>query len=325
LASVLHRDATIIDGLIISRWGPEVFRAMNQGGLTAANCTCSVWEGFTETMKAVAQWKKWFQEHSDVLTQVYKTDDIRRAKREGKVGVVLGFQNTTAFDDHVPFVQVFKELGIGIAQLTYNTANSVGSGCYEGRDGGLTDFGREVVSEMNRVGMLVDLSHVGHKTSEDAILASRKPVAYSHCLPAALKDHPRNKSDAQLKLIADHDGFVGVTMFPPFLARGNESTIDDYLDAVDHVINVAGEDQVGIGTDFTQGHDDEFFHYITHDKGRFRELTDFGSVVMPEGIRQIEDFPNITTAMERRGWAEPRIRKVMGDNWLRLLEEVWGN
>jgi membrane dipeptidase len=219
---------------------------------------------------------------------------------------------------------LFKELGVGIVQLTYNTANSVGSGCYEGQDGGLTDFGRELVSEINRVGMLIDLSHVGAKTSADAILASEKPVTYSHCCPAALRAHPRNKSDEQLRLIAEQGGFVGVTLFPPFLRWGNESTVADYLDAIEYTINVVGEDHVGIGTDFTQGQGDDFFHYITHDKGRYRRLVDFGPIAMPEGMLRIEDFPSLTVAMERRGWNEARIRRVMGENWLRLLGDVWG-
>lgn len=322
--SRLHHEAIVIDGLIISRWDPDVFTAMYKGGLTAANCTCCVWEGFEETMRSVAQWKVWFREHSDILTQVYATQDILNAKQEGKVGVILGWQNSTGFGDHLSNVQLFKELGVGIVQLAYNTANSVGCGCYESFDGGLTDFGREVVAEMNRVGMLVDLSHVGSQTSEDAIRFSEKPVAYSHCCPAALKPHPRNKTDAQLRLIAENGGFVGVTMFTPFLPRGADSTIEDYVDAIEHTINVAGEDQVGIGTDFTQGQDDEFFRYITHDKGNFRKLTDFGPIIMPDGIKRIEDFPNLTAAMERRGWPEERIRKVMGENWLRLLGEVWG-
>ena len=155
--------------------------------------------------------------------------------------------------------------------------------------------------------------------------ASEKPVAYSHCCPAALKDHPRNKTDAQLRQIADNGGFVGVTMFPPFLPRGAQSTIDDYLDVIEYTINVAGEEQVGIGTDFTQGHGESFFHYITHDKGQYRKLVDFGEIVMPKGIQRIEDFPNLTVKMERRGWKESRIRRVMGENWLRLLEDVWGD
>jgi hypothetical protein len=219
---------------------------------------------------------------------------------------------------------LFKELGVGIVQMTYNTQNLVGCGCYETRDSGLSDWGREVVAEMNRVGMLCDLSHVGPKTSEDVILASNKPVAYSHCLPAGLKAHPRNKSDEQLKFIVEHGGFVGVTMFPPFLRRGTQATVDDYVEAIEYVINLCGEDQVGIGTDFTQDYDKEFFDWITHDKGHARRLTDFGEVINPEGLRTIGEMPNLTAAMERRGWPEAGIRKVMGDNWLALLRTVWG-
>jgi len=177
---------------------------------------------------------------------------------------------------------------------------------------------------MNRVGIMVDLSHVGAKTSEEAILASKKPVCYSHCLPSGLKAHPRNKSDEQLKFIADHNGFIGVTMFPPFLKRGIDSTVDDYVEAIAYVINIVGEDCVGVGTDFTQGYDREFFDWITHDKGRHRRLTDFGTIQNPEGIRTIGEFPNLTTAMEKAGWRERRIERVIGGNWLRVFGDVWG-
>ena len=320
----LHDDMIVFDGLNVSNWSRAVFEDMRKGGVTAANCTCSVWEDFRDTMRNIALWKTWFSDHSDLLTQVYTTADIARAKREGKTGIVLGFQNVSAFEDQIGYVQLFKELGVGIAQLAYNTQNQIGSGCYESRDSGLSDFGREIVAEMNRVGMLCDLSHVGATTSHDTILASSKPVCYSHCLPAGLKTHPRNKSDEELRFIAEHGGFIGVTMFPPFLAKGVDSTVDDYIAAIDYIINLAGEESVGIGTDFTQGYDRAFFDWITHDKGNGRKLTEFGDIINPQGMRTIGDFPNLTEAMERAGWAEPKIRKVMGENWVRLLGEVWG-
>jgi membrane dipeptidase len=208
-------------------------------------------------------------------------------------------------------------------QLCYNTQNLVGTGCYE-RDGGLSGFGREVISEMNRVGIMVDLSHVGGNTSSEAIAFSKKPVCYSHCLPSGLKEHPRNKSDEQLKEIADAGGFVGVTMFAPFLKRGIDATVEDYVEAIDYVVNLIGEDAVGIGSDFTQGYTVDFFDWITHDKGRYRRLTNFGKVVNPEGIRTIGEFPNLTAAMERAGWSDTRIRKIMGENWVRVFRDVWG-
>ena len=322
--SDLHDDLIVFDGLIIANWGREVFEDMRRGGLTAANCTCSVWEGFEATMLNVAAFKRWFAEHADLITQVYTTEDIRRAKRESRTGIVLGFQNVSAFEDRIDSIRLFRELGVGIVQMAYNTQNLVGTGCYESVDGGLSDFGREVVAEMNAVGMMCDLSHVGARTSEDVIRASDMPVCYSHCLPAGLKAHPRNKSDAELRFIADRGGFVGVTMFPPFLKKGANASVEDYVEAIDYVVDVAGEDCVGIGTDFTQGHDRAFFEWITHDKGYARKLTEFGEIVNPAGIRTISEFPNLTAAMQRAGWPEGKIRKIMGENWLRVLAEVWG-
>jgi membrane dipeptidase len=203
-------------------------------------------------MRNIAQWKRWFADNSDLITPVRTTADIRRAKAEEKTGIILGFQNTSALEDQIGYISLFKELGVGVIQITYNTQNLVGAGCYEPHDGGLSGFGHEVVAEMNRVGVLCDLSHVGPVTSRDVTLASNRPVAYTHILPAALKAHPRNKSDEEIRFIVDHAGFVGVTMFPPFLARGNDSTVDNYIAAIDYVIRIAGEDNVGIGTDFTQ-------------------------------------------------------------------------
>lgn len=324
MADSLHQRSTIVDGLIVANWSPEVFRAMKAGGITAANCTCSVWEDFPTSMKALAQWKTWFREHADILLQVRATADIARAKREGKVGIILGWQNATGFGDHLPHVAVYHELGLRVVQLTYNTATTVGCGCYESHDGGLTDFGRDLVAEMNRVGILVDLSHVGPRTSADAIAHSKKPVAYTHCLPAALKAHPRNKSDEQLRAIVAKGGFVGVTMFPPFLRRGADSTLDDVVESIEYVVNLVGEDQVGIGTDMTQGHGEDFFRYITRDKGDGRTLTAFGALTLPPGFTRLEEFPNLTAALERRGWPERRVRKIMGENWVRFLADVWG-
>jgi membrane dipeptidase len=283
----------------------------------------SVWESFAKTVDNIALMKQQIRENSEFLTLVRTTDDILRAKQEKRTGVILGFQNAHAFEDNLGYIEAFADMGVRVVQLCYNTQNLVGTGCYE-RDGGLSGFGREVISEMNRVGIMVDLSHVGGNTSSEAIAFSKKPVCYSHCLPSGLKEHPRNKSDEQLKEIADAGGFVGVTMFAPFLKRGIDATVEDYVEAIDYVVNLIGEDAVGIGSDFTQGYTVDFFDWITHDKGRYRRLTNFGKVVNPEGIRTIGEFPNLTAAMERAGWSDTRIRKIMGENWVRVFRDVWG-
>ncbi|MEJ2480580.1 MAG: dipeptidase [Acidihalobacter sp.] len=319
----LHQDSIVIDGLIIAKWSRELFQDMRKGGLTAANCTVSVWEGFQSTVDNIVAMNQLIEANSDLVTKVHTTADIRRAKEAGKTGVMMGFQNAHAFEDQIGYVQVFKDLGVGVVQMCYNTQNLVGTGCYE-RDGGLSDFGREIVAEMNRVGIMCDLSHVGSKTSEEVILESKKPVCYSHCLPSGLKQHPRNKSDEELRFIAEHGGFVGVTMFTPFLKKGPDSTIDDYVEAIGYVMNIVGEDQIGIGTDFTQGQDKAFFDYLTHDKGYARELTQFGKIVNPEGIRTVGEFPNLTEALLRNGFSETVVQKILGENWVRVLGEVWG-
>lgn len=326
-ASDLHNDAIIIDGLEICNWSRSVFEDMRRGGLTAVNCTCSVWEGISGSLDNIAQWKKWFRENDDLILQVYTAADIRRAKKEGKTGIYLGWQNSWGIEDRLDYLQIFKELGVGAIQLTYNTRNLVGTGCWESTDAGLSDFGREVVDEMNRVGILVDLSHVGAATSHDAITHSKKPVAYTHCAPAGLFEHPRNKTDEQLRFIADKGGFVGFASYPPFMAQQGNTTVDDCVTTLDYMINLAGEDSVGMGTDFTQDQDEAFFDYLSLDKGYARRLVPKkpgGVVTMPEGLRKIGDFPNLTATMEKRGWPESRIRKVMGENWLNFLEEVWG-
>ncbi len=326
LADALHQSSIVIDGLNISNWSRDVFEQMHKGGLTAANCTCSVWEGFNETMANIAQWKRDLDENADLLMQVHCAADIRRAKEAKKVGIILGWQNTYAIEQNLDHLYLFRDLGVRVMQLTYNTQNLVGSGCWESRDSGLSDYGREVIDCMNDLGILVDLSHVGDQTSRDAIAHSAKPVAYTHCFPAALKTHPRNKPDDMLKLIADKGGFVGIVAYTPFMPKGDASTVEDVLDGYEHVIGLIGEDRVGIGTDFTQGQGVEFFEYLRSDKGFGRPLSEpmTKRPDNPKGLDGPAEYPNLTEAMMNRGWSEKRIRKVLGENWLAFLEDVWG-
>ena len=322
-AADLHNDSIVIDGLICAKWNRELFEDMSKGGLTAANCTVSFWENFEGTVKNIVEMNQLIEANSDLLMKVRTTRDIYRAKEAGLTGVMMGFQNAHAYEDQIGNVQIFKDLGVGITQMCYNTQNLVGTGCYE-RDGGLSGFGHEIVAEMNRVGVLCDLSHVGPNTAKEVIDASNKPVAYSHCLPAGLKEHPRNRTDEELKYIADNGGFVGVTMFTPFLRAGVNATVEDYVEAIQYIYNIVGEDAIGIGTDFTQGHGQDFFEYLTHDKGYARRLTRFGEIINPKGIRTVGEFPNLTEALLKAGFSETQVRKIMGENWVNLLKEVWG-
>jgi membrane dipeptidase len=318
----LHSSAIVIDGLVVSKWSRDVFEAMHRGGLTAANCTCSVWEGARDTMINMARWKQAFVDHADLIMQVRSSSDIRRAKALGKVGILLGWQNTSGLEDRVDFLPLYKDMGLSVIQLTYNTQNLVGSGCWEDRDGGLSGFGREVIDAMNRLGILVDLSHVGPKTSSEAIAYSKRPCAYTHVAPFGAFNHPRNKTDDQLKEIVDRGGFVGVATYPPFMKTGAATTLDDCVDLFEYMIQVCGETHVGIGTDFTQGHDEAFFDWLRHDKGYARRANPGrGRAPFVRGMETLADYPRLTEAMQRKGWKEGRIRAVLGENWLRFLGE----
>jgi membrane dipeptidase len=325
----LHERTIVVDGLQIASWSPSVFADMHAAGITAATCTCSVWEGFRGTMDNIAAFQRWFIDHADIIRPVRTVADIHAAKAEDRVGIVLGFQNAHSIEDRLEYLALYKALGVGIIQLTYNTQNLVGAGCYESRDGGLTDYGRDVVAEMNRVGIVVDLSHVGANTAREAIEASTRPVVYSHTAPAALHPHPRNKTDEDMRRVADQGGLVGVTLFPPFLRAGNDATVADYVEAIEHVLNVVGEDHVAIGTDFIDGHGSTYLNWLNHDKGDGRPIGDpriiegLVNVRMPRGIERIRSWPSITHTMLERGWPEERVEKVLGRNWLRLFEDVW--
>jgi membrane dipeptidase len=322
---VTTRPHFTFDGLVVANWGEAVFRALRQGHVSGINATCAVWENARDTFSNIGRWLRWFEEFPDLICPVMTVDDLDQAAASNRTGVILGFQNLSPIEDQLDYLWIYRRLGVGVMQLTYNTANLVGSGCYESDDTGLTDYGREVIGEMNRARIIIDLSHVGEKTSIDAIALSRTPVVMSHVLPRALKEHPRNKSWELMKQVVDGGGLVGVTMFPAFLPKGSDSTVDDYAEAIELVADHLGRDQVAFGTDFSDGHDAEFFRWITHDKGYARQLTAFQSVENPSGIRTIEETPNLAAALARRGWPENDVAKLMGGNWRSYLERVWGS
>lgn len=273
------------------------------------------------------RWKRLIRENADIAMPIRTVADIHDAKKAGKLGIIIGWQNTSPLEDRLDYIEVFNDLGVGIMQLTYNTQNYSGAGYLEAVDSGLTGFGQEVIAEMNRVGVLCDLSHVGERTAADAIAYSKRPCAITHCLPRALKDGPRNKSDELFRLCASKGGVIGTSLFAPGLVAGNDATVSDVIDAMAYVLDVVGEDHVAIGTDFSlnRPRPEPWQSWAQKDKGTARNLTEFNTVKInkPEGIRRIDEFPNLTDEMLTRGWPEDRILKILGGNWLRVLAEVW--
>jgi membrane dipeptidase len=328
-STALHDKAIVIDALHTCNWSRDIFEEARTAGITALNASNVLWENFREGIDEVSAWNQRFAQHADLIMPVKTVGDIQRAKDAGKTGVIMGWQNTSPLEDRLAYLEIFKSLGVGIMQLTYNTQNYSGSGYLEANDSGLSGFGREVVDEMARVGVLCDLSHVGDQTSADVIAFSKKPVAITHVLPRALHNVKRNKPDELLKACAEKGGVIGTSFFSPGLKAGNDSTVHDVLDAMEYVINLVGEDHVGIGTDYSQGHarPGPWLLWANRDKGTARTLTEFGSVKInkPAGVEKLHKLPNLTAAMLQRGWSEELILKLLGGNWHLLLKRVWGD
>ena len=325
----VYRDAVVIDALNVSNWqDPAVFDSIHGGGVTAINATIAVWENYRETMDNIAAWLRSFRTHGDILTQARSVADILRAKEEGKAGVVFGWQNAAPIENDLDRLALFHALGVRIVQITYNERNLLGNGCYERTDDGLSRFGQDAVREMNRLGILIDLSHVGDRTTLEAAELSSAPVACTHANARSFMDHVRNKTDDALRLVADKGGVIGANAFPPFLRNGFESTLEDYVDAIDDLVERVGIDHVGIGTDYTQGQPKAFFDWIFSQQGtkhQERPLAYPDPVVHPRGMETPDRLSNVAVELAKRGYAPADITKILGGNWLRLFQEAWGD
>ncbi len=327
----IYDDSVVIDGLNVSNWdSPAVFQSLSNGGTTAINATIATWENFQETLAHIADWGERFEQYRGTLLQVRSVDDIARAKREGLVGVILGFQNASPIENDLARLAIFKQLGVGIIQATYHERNLLGNGCYERRDDGLSNFGLDAVREMNRVGILIDLSHVGERTTLETIEHSEKPVSCTHANAKSYYDVPRNKADEALKLLAEKGGVVGATAITSFLRTRESSSLEDYVDAIDHMVDLIGIDHVGIGTDFTQDQQKPFWRYIGSQQGtKFPATFTDPSVqydemqMYPVGLETPDEMPNVAAALIGRGYKPDDVAKILGGNWLRLLQEVW--
>ena len=326
--SGIYDDSIVIDGLNVSRWDSQaVYDSLSNGRVTAINATIAIWEGFHETLDNTSAWMRRFRDQSATLSQVRTADDILRAKEQGKVGVALGWQNSSPIENHLDRLELFYEFGVRVIQITYNERNLVGNGCYERVDDGLSNFGVDVVKEMDRLGILVDLSHVGDQTTLEAIELSENPVACTHANARSFFDNPRNKTDDALRILAEKGGVVGANAFPCFLRNEWASTLSDYVDAIDDLVERIGIDHVGIGTDYTQDQSRDFFKWLLSRQGTIpleEWIATFPDpVVHPTGMETPDKLAAVSRELQARGYSDEDIEKVLGGNWLRLFRQVW--
>lgn len=326
-AKKLWDDAIVVDGLNVSNWeSPAVFQSLKMGGVTAINATSAIWENFPQGMDNIAAWTRRFREFGDILCKVTTAQDIRNAKEERKVGIIIGWQNASPIENDLDRLELFHGLGVRIIQVTYNERNLLGNGCYERVDEGLSNFGMDAIREMNRLGILIDLSHVGDRTSLETIETSERPVAFTHANARNFFDHCRNKTDEVLERLIEKGGVIGANAFPAFFPNTFDTALEEYVDAIEDLIRRVGFDHVAIGTDYTQDQPAEFFDWIFSQQGTKYQPRAFpypDPLIHPKGMETPDNFCNVARELLNRGYGEADVAKVIGGNWLRLFEEVW--
>ena len=319
----LHRESVIIDGLNASWFlSDAVIERIHQGGVTAVNATIAAWHNPADTLDMIGQMYRQVDKHSRIALLARSVSDIQAAKTTGKTGYILGFQDTNPIADKLYLLRVYHELGVRIIQLTYNFENLVGFGCQAPEDRGLTEFGKDVVAEMNRLGILIDLSHCGARTTLDAIDRSEKPVAITHANAASQFPHPRNKSDEALKACAARGGVIGALSFPAMLTPSLPATLDDYVNAIDYLVDMVGIDHVAIGADFMEEMPREVAEVVL--SGLSLDVIAFMQSIPPvRDFASTADMPHVTANLLERGYSTADVQKIMGGNWLRLYGQTW--
>ena len=325
-------DADAKPGVPLSARALDDVRA---SGLTAVNLTVSgvgsYEKDYDTTNRNIAYWNAQIAAHPDLFLLVRSMADITAAKSSARLGVIYGFQDATPIGEDLARVDTFGELGVRVFQLTYNRRNLVGDGCLEPSNAGLSAFGRALVERLNERKLLIDLSHGGERTTREAIAASKLPLAISHTGCAALAPLPRNKTDAELKALADKGGVAGIYLMP-FLRSEGQPTAEDLLRHIEHAVKVCGEDHVGIGTDggispikFDAEYRKKFAAEVAerraHGISAPGERPDVYTF-LPD-LNSVDRYARIGALLAKRGHTEERVAKILGGNFARLFDTVW--
>jgi membrane dipeptidase len=282
-------------------------------------------------MHSIARWIQYLEERSDQLLHVLTAEDVWRAKREGKLGIIFHFQNTDPVEDNLALLRVYHRLGVRLIQLTYNRKNRVGDGCEERTDCGLSRFGVQLIQEMNRLGIIVDLSHTGYRTTMEAIEIAGAPPIFSHSNCKAVCDSPRNLTDEQIRAVAARGGVIGINGFPSFVAKATRPTLEHFIAHIEHIAELVGPEHVGLALDYYEG----MAGVATPERAQALYADHLASGIWtaesypappwhyPEGLELPSGFPQLTEALVARGYKHDEIKKILGENFLRVFQQVW--
>ncbi len=321
----------LIDGLQYANWSEKIFKQMRKGNVDAVHVTITYHENFRETVLQIEKWNRFFEQFPDLIFQGRTAADIKVAKDTKRTAIFFGSQNPSCIEDDVGLVEILHTLGLRFMQLTYNNQSLLAAGCYEADDPGLTRMGREVVAEMNRVGLVVDMSHSAERSTLDAIEYSSRPIAITHANPSFWHSALRNKSNGVLKALGESKGMLGFSIYPHHLKNGSNCSVQSFCDMVAKTIDLMGEDNVGIGTDLCQDQPDSIVEWMR--VGRWTKSIDYGEgsadkpgfPEMPNWFGGNLDFLNISIGLKNTGMDASMISKVMGVNWYNFFNNSFGS
>ena len=345
-AAGLYRRSIAIDGLgmpggaVQNGLAPltaDEVRHLVESGLTATHQTIGTvgtmppLEAFERIVRDVARWSADVERHPGKLARIRTVDDLHAAKTTGRCGLIFGLQDGVAFEDDLGRLDALHHLGVRLIQPTYNRRNLLGDGVMEPSDAGLSRTGVEAIGRLNTLGITVDLSHCGRKTAADAIAASKRPVAFTHTGCHALVEHPRHRTDDELRAVAGTGGVIGIFVMP-YLARGRQPEAADVIAHLEHALEVVGEDHVSIGTDgfvSPQTVTPEFAEWFAEGTRRRKEQGIAAPYETEEGYLFAADlntprrFETLAGLLLERGHSESTVEKVLGANLVRLFEQTW--
>lgn len=320
----------IIDGLQYANWSEKIFRQMREGNVDAVHVTIAYHESFRETVLNIERWNRWFEQFPDLICHARSGDDVRAAKAAGRTAVIFGFQNCSPIEDDIGLVEILHSLGARFMQLSYNNQSLLATGCYEEEDPGITRMGREVIAEMNRVGLVVDMSHSAERSTLEAIEISTRPIAITHANPAFWEPALRNKSDSVLKALAGSGGMLGFSLYPHHLKGKSDCTLEEFCSMVARTAELTGVDCLGLGSDLCQDHPDSVVSWMR--AGRWTKEVDYGEgsasqpgfPPMPAFFNDNRDFGHIAQGLRAVGFDAEETDRIMGQNWLAFFDANFG-
>ena len=317
-----------IDNLQYCNWSRKIFEINRSAGLDAVHVTIVYHEDFDELQLEIKKWEKLFHENSDLIFLGKNFQDIDKANKENKTAIFFGFQNCSPIEDDINLVEKVHQLGCRFMQLTYNNQSLLATGCYEKVDSGVTNFGREVIREMNRVGLIVDMSHSAEKSTIDAIEFSEKPIAITHANPSFWHPAKRNKSSDLLKILSDSGGMLGLSLYPHHLKDNTNCTLDSFCEMVAKTAEIMDVKKIGIGSDLCLDHPDTVVEWMRN--GSWSKSKNYGEgsknkpgfPKQPDWFLDARGFSNIEKGLKKAGFSDTETHGILGNNWYNFYKSI---